>query len=197
MTQFELLDQIIADNQGSIRIAQAKEAGVTKPVFYDYISDRNLERVGPGIYLSPDAWKDEMYIIHLRYSHAIFSHETALFFHDLTDREPLKYSVTLRTGYNSTKPQADGLHVYTVKKELHSIGLDNATTPFGHDVPVYNAERTICDILRSRSSIETFILQDAVKRYARSKEKNLSRLMQYAPLFHVEKLVRQYMEVLL
>ena len=27
----------------------------------------------------------------------LFSHETTLFFHDLTDREPLKYTITVRT----------------------------------------------------------------------------------------------------
>ena len=32
----------------------------------------------------------------------LFSHETALFFHDLTDREPLAYSITVKTGYNPT-----------------------------------------------------------------------------------------------
>ena len=197
MTQFELMDKILTDGQGSIRMAQIKDTGISKPVFYDFVSTRKLEKVGPGIYMSQDAWRDEMYLIHLRYSQAVFSHESALFFHDRSDSVPHHYTVTMRTGYNTTKPRADGIHVFTIKKELHDVGIETAKTPFGHDVPVYNAERTICDILRSRSSIEAFILQDAIKRYARSREKDLGRLMRYAPLFHVEKLVRQYMEVLL
>ena len=46
-----------------------------------------------------------MYLLHLRCSQAVFSHETALFFHDLTDREPLKYTITVRTGYNPSRLQ--------------------------------------------------------------------------------------------
>jgi hypothetical protein len=48
-------------------------------------------------------------------------------------------------------------------------------------------ERTICDLLRCRSSIEVQTLQGALKMYARRKEKNLRRLMQYAGMFRVEK----------
>ena len=45
--------------------------------------------------------------------------------------------------------------------------------PFGHDVPVYDMERTICDVLRSRSHIEMQTFQDALKAYARRKDKDL------------------------
>lgn len=69
--------------------------------------------------------------------------------------------------------------------------------PFGHMVPVYDLERTICDLLRSRSRMEIQVLQDALKQYVRRKDKNLRTLMQYAGMFHVEKMLRQYLEVLL
>ena len=70
------------------------------------------------MYVSPDTWTDAMYLLHLRCGQAVFSHETALFFHDLTDREPLKYTITVRTGYNPSRLQEDGFQVYTVKKDL-------------------------------------------------------------------------------
>ena len=64
-------------------------------------------------------------------------------------------------------------------------------------MPVYDMERTICDLIRCRSNIEIQTLQGALKQYAIRKDKNLRMLMQYAPLFHVEKVLRQYLEVLL
>ena len=60
-------------------------------------------------------------------------------------------------------------------------------TPFGHDIPVYNRERTICDVVRSRSHIEIQTLQESLKEYARQKDKNPRVLMDYANLFQVEK----------
>ena len=199
MGQFEQLDQLLETQDGMLRTAQVVSAGISKPVFYDYVHSRELERVAHGIYLSKDAWVDAMYLLHLRVEQAVFSHETALFFHDLTDREPLEYTVTVKTGYNPSKLKAEGVQVFTIKAELHGVGLTTAQTPFGHTVPVYDLERTICDLLRSRNNMEMQTFQGALKMYARRKDKDLRTLMRYAGMFRVKKsadaqlLMRNYM----
>ena len=197
MTTFQQLDSLFEQNNGILKTAQVLELGMSKPMFYAYAKQRELEQVAHGVYLSPDAWTDAIYLLHLRCAQAVFSHESALLFHDLTDREPEQYSITVKTGYNPTNLKADGLKVYTIKKELHDVGLISMKTPFGNSVPVYDAERTICDIVRSRSGIEMQTFQDALKQYAARREKDLRKLMHYAQLFRVEKLLRQYLEVLL
>ena len=197
MKTSEKLDLLFERNNGIVKTAQVLENGITKTSFYAYARQRGIEQAAHGIYVSPDAWTDSMYMLHLRCSQAVFSHESALFFHDLTDREPSPYSVTVKTGYNPASLKADGIKVYTIKKELHDVGLITMDTPFGNTVPVYDAERTICDLIRSRSSIEMQTFQDALKQYARSREKDLRKLMRDAKMFHVEKILRQYLEVLL
>lgn len=197
MNQFEQLDWLLEEYDGTIQTFQVVKNGISKPTFYAYIKERGLEKVSHGVYVSPDTWTDAMYLLHLRCGQAVFSHETALFFHDLTDREPLKYSVTVKTGYNPSRLQEDGFQVYTVKKELQGLGIVTMQTPFGHSVPVYDMERTICDLFRSRRNIEMQVFQDALKQYARRKDNDLRRLMKYASMFHVEKLLRPYLEVLL
>ena len=197
MNQYKQLDHLLESQNGLLRTEQAMSAGITKPVFYNYVHSKELERVAHGIYLSKDAWVDSMYLLHLPFSHAVFSHETALFFHDLTDREPLQYTVTVKTGYNPTNLKEEGVQVFTIKVELHEVGLTTLQTPFGHDVPVYDMERTICDLLRSRSRIEKQAIRDALRIYASRRNKNLRTLMRYAELFRVEKILRPYLEVLL
>lgn len=193
----ERFKQIVIDNKGIIQTADAVDAGISKPVFYKFISEHNFMQVNHGIYLSPDAWLDTMYVISLRSKQAVFSHETALFLHNLTDREPVQYSITVKTGYNPSKLKADGIKVYTIKKELYDVGLIECKTPFGHAVRTYDMERTICDILRSRSTIETQSFQDALKQYTKRKDKRLRLLMQYAHQFRVDKILSKYLEVLL
>lgn len=197
MSQFQQLDQLMERQDGMLRTGQVLAAGISKPVFYQFVQSRGLEQAAHGIYLSKDAWVDAMYLLHLRCPQAVFSHETALFFHDLTDREPNPYSITVKTGYNPASLQADGIKVYTIKKELHDVGIVTMNTPFGNPVPVYDMERTICDLIRSRSGIEMQTVQDALKQYAKRKDKDLRKLMRYAQMFRVEKLLRQYLEVLL
>ena len=58
-------------------------------------------------------------------------------------------------------------------------------------------ERKICDVMRSRCHIEIQKVQEALKAYARRKDKDLRTLVRYAKLFRVEKILRQYLEVLL
>ena len=195
--RFEQLDRLLTEHDGMLQTAQVIASGIVKPIFYEYVKEKNLQQVAHGIYVSEDAWVDAMFLLHLRCNQAVFSHESALFFHDLTDREPSKYSVTVRRGYSPTRLKAEGLSVYTMKPELFDVGLSSGQTPFGHTVPVYDMERTICELLRSRSRIEIQTFQGALKAYARRKDKNLRALMQYAGMFKVEKILRQYLEVLL
>ena len=98
---------------------------------------------------------------------------------------------------NPTRLKSEGIQVFTIKAKLQEVGLTTMQTPFGHDVPVYDRERTICDVLRSRNHIETQTFQDTLKAYVRRKDKDLRTLMRYAKLFRVEKILRQYLEVLL
>ena len=70
-------------------------------------------------------------------------------------------------------------------------------TTFGNEVRCYDAERTICDVLRSRKRMDEEIVISAIKSYAAFKDKYLNRLAIYGEKFKVSKILKQYMEVLL
>ena len=191
------LQLIISDNGGIVTTAQANEGGISNERLRLLAKAGELERVAFGVYVSPDEFVDKMYVAQLRRPKIIYSHETALFLHDLTDRDPINYVVTVPTGYNATRLREDGFTVFNIKRDLHEIGVTHLPTMFGNDVAVYDLERTICDCLRSRNQMDIAVVTDAVKRYAKRKEKNLNTLMQFAEMFNVTKPLRSYMEVLL
>lgn len=193
----DVVNNLLQKNDGWLTLKEVLAEGISKYDFYALVEQGGLEKVGHGIYVSDDVWPDTMYLIHLRSSQAVFSHETALLLHDMTDREPLRYSVTVKTGYNPHRLKEDGIKVYTIKKELHGLGLSQAKTPFGHLIPVYDMERTLCDILRSRNGIEKQVFQDALKSYARHKDKKLRSLMQYAEALNMATILKPYLEVML
>ena len=82
-------------------------------------------------------------------------------------------------------------------KELHDLGIVKRKTTFGNEVRCYDAERTICDLLRSRNRIDDETVISAIKNYAAYTKKDLNRLAAYAEKFRVSKILKQYMEVLL
>jgi predicted transcriptional regulator of viral defense system len=197
MTSTEALEKLLQENNGYLKTSDAVTANVSRAVLGDFVRRHELERVAHGLYMSPDAWEDGMYVIQVRYPEAVFSHETALYLLDIANREPVPFSVTLKTGKNSAGLSKQGIKVYKVKEELFSEGIVEVCSPSDHVVRAYNTERTICDLFRSRRNIEIQDLQDAVKNYVRLKDKNIPLLMRYAKAFSVEKIVRQYLEVLL
>ena len=78
MQKSELLKKISNKNNGILRLEEATLAGISKTYVLDFVKKNDYEQVAIGIYLSPDAWEDGMYILQMRYKGAVFSHETAL-----------------------------------------------------------------------------------------------------------------------
>ena len=176
----------------------ANQAGISKAAFYKYIHENEMEPVSRGIYIAKDTWPDELYILHKRCPQAVFSHDEAFYYHGLSEREPLIHTMTIYSGYNAHRLKADGTcKIYTVKKDLLNIGKMTVSDSFGNDIPMYDLERTICDLIRSRNSIEIQEFNTVLKTYIAGKKKDLNRFMDYAKLFHIDNVIRRYMEVLL
>lgn len=191
------LTRLIESNNGIVTSKDASRNVIPRQNLFLFVREGKLERITQGIYLAPEAFADTMYIIQVRSPKIIFSHETALYIHELTDRDPLHYTVSVPRRYGIDRLRKSGIVVYTVKESLHEIGKETTKTTHGRDIAVYDMERTICDILRYRNKTDGDMFATALKRYALRKDKNLSRLMAYAKLFRVEKPARQYMEVLI
>ena len=196
----------------------ATKVGLTKFEFYKYVKANEYEQVGHGVYAAKDTWIDELEMLHRRCPMGVFSHDEAFYYYanswniykwqtaaareafyyyGLTDREPLVHTLTIYSGYNVHRLKEDGYKVYTVKKELLDVGKQIVKSNQGNEIPMYDLERTICDLVRSRSSIEVQDFNAVLKAYVGRKDKDLNKLMKYAKLFRVDKIIRNYMEVLL
>lgn len=193
----ETLKALLEQSDGVLFARDIAKAGVPNIYLAEFVKEGRLERVEHGVYITPDVLEDRMFILQSCKNRIIYSHDTALYLHDLTDRDPLSYSVTVPTGYNTKRLSEEGLVVFSIKPDLYEVGITEVQTQFGRTVRTYNAERTLCDMIRSRNQMDGALLPDALKRYVRRKDKNIPLLMQYAEQFRVVKLLRQYLEVLL
>lgn len=193
----EMLESLIRKQDGLILTKDVTEAGIPRTYLGSLVKEDILDRMAHGVYLSRDAFEDELYSLQARSSRLIYSHETALYLHDLTDRDPLQWSGTVPTGYNSTNLKSEGVKVYSVKKELHQIGVTTGETEFGRNIILYDKERTICDLIRSRNRLDADLVNEAVRRYVGSKDKNIPLLLRYAEQFRVQRILRNYLEILL
>lgn len=197
-TKFDIaFDLILDENAGIITSAEAQAVGASRTVLSDYVRRRGLERVSRGVYIDPAVIPDEMALLQKRFPKAVFSHSSALYLHDLTDREPVPISVTVDSGYNAGSLRGQGVHVYYVKPEWYGLGLAEVESPSGARLRTYDKERTICDLIRKRAVTDVNVFSQAVRGYARSRDRDLVRLSKYARAMNVESRVRELMEVAL
>jgi hypothetical protein len=127
----------------------------------------------------------------------IYSHETALFLLDMAERTPAVHSITIPSTAKLSATFPVKLKVYYVKPELHNLGIIELPSKQGHKVRAYGAERTVCDVIRSRNRMDDQTVVTAVKNYVNRSDNDLGKLAQYAAAFHITKVLRGYLEVLL
>ena len=193
----EKLHEAIQNYGGRISSRQVQDLDISRQTLNNYVRAGKIERVGSGIYMLPDTIEDDMYAVSLHSKWVIFSHDTALFLNRLAERTPFMHSITIPSNASVPKSIKQQCNCHYIKPELYLLGTTVRTTTFGHEVPCYDAERTICDLIRSRSRYSVEMITDAVKAYARSSDKDLNRLSEYAEQFHVLKALKPYLEVLL
>lgn len=187
----------LVDESGMITTKNVARNNQSKAEYYNYLKENNFEQISRGIYASHDTWVDPLLIAHIRCPKAVISHDAALHYYGLIDREPSTPTLTIYSGYNTSRLKAAGYKVFFVKKEYLDVGKVEVIDFDGNTIPMYDLERTMCDLVRNRSSFEIQDFNTALKSYARKKEKNLTKLFEYAKLLRVENLMRSYMEVLL
>lgn len=191
------LDELVESGGGIIATSDALEAGVPKDAFYDYVRARDMERFSHGVYLAKDAFPDEFALLQARFPKAIFSHDSALFLHGMSEREPIPLSVSVSSNYNSPALKNQGVRIYYVKPEWHDLGVCDVQSPEGNIVRAYDKERTICDVIRKKSSADITEFNYALRSYMSSKDKDLAKLSGYARKMNMESRVRDTMGVLL
>lgn len=197
MDYIKKLEDLIKENNGTIVTSDLDKFNIPRIYLTKLIDMGKIERVKRGIYVAAGEIEDEMFYMQAKYPKLIYSHETALFIHELTDRTPFEYAVTVPSGYKAPQNVSDNNKIYYIKRELHLLGVVTAKTSFGNEIKVYDVERTICDILRSRERIDIQIITQALKDYVKLKTTDFNKLSEYAKVFRVNEILRKYMEVLL
>lgn len=128
---------------------------------------------------------DELYLLQAQFPRAVFSHEAALYLHDLSEYEPIPLTVTVPASYNSTGLTRKGVKVYYVKPEWYTLGLIEIPSFGGHLVHAYDRTHDLRRFGAARRWMSAF--NYAVREYTKRGDKNYAKLIRYAAALRVEK----------
>ena len=160
------------------------------------VKENKIERVSRGVYMQKDFLVDEFVILQSKSKYAIYSNTTALYLYGFSNRIPIKYDITVKSGYKGSLQKEDNANLFYTKKELLDLGVINYKLDSGNVIRVYDLDKTICDIIKNKKKIDAEIFNKAIREYFYSKKKNTLKLYEYAKKMNIYNKVRNTFEVL-
>jgi predicted transcriptional regulator of viral defense system len=134
---WDRLYEAAAGQSGYVTLSQTSEAGYSRQLVQHYVHDRRLERVGRGVYRLvhfPAGENEDLVPLWLWSKQVgVFSHETALMLHGLSDALPARRHMTVPSSWQKRRtrpPKGLVLHFIDVpKRSSEWIGAVPVTTP--------------------------------------------------------------------
>ena len=170
-----------------VNVVEAKEDGKWPVVTFKGTKE-NLEKLAAGFYAKPDWITDDFLVFQYKYPKFIFSYESALYLLNLADSLPQTFEVTGPKNYRPFSPKENIAIIHTdYKKETYEFGIAEVETNLGNKVLAYNAEKTVCDLIRRSEKIDSEIYTKALYNYSKLKNKNPGWLIEYAKIMGIQK----------
>lgn len=184
---------------GILRTSEALDHGVHPRTLYAMRDAGMLERLDRGLYrLSdlPPLSDPDLVTVASKIPKGIVCLISALHFHDITTQIPHAVSIAVRRGSGPPRLDYPPIHLYWFSGEAFTAGIELHhidETP----VQVYSAEKTLADCFKYRNKIGMDTVLEALSLYRDQRKPKPRKLIEYAKVCRVEKVMRPYLEALL
>ena len=193
----ELVANEVEKNNGFVFLATLKDSGYPNQSSLNCLKKEGFEKISGGIYLSPLYYEDDMYVFQKRFAKGVYSHETALYLHNLSDVTPFNYTMTFPRGYHSKKIKEEPISVVWKDRSVWQEDQTTVRSSNGNDIVVYSMERTLCDMFNTRYEADEDVRLQAIVKYMKRADKNIPKLLNLAKRYNVLDKLKTYVEVLL
>lgn len=150
----------------------------------------------PGIVVQNNRLEDTYYSRQQIFTKGIYSLESALVLHDLTDLIPKYYVMTFPRGYRN--PNLSKYHIKGVNtpKEIYELGTEKMLSPQGNPIKVYNLERTLCDVWNPKNKMDVALKTQAARVYLKHSRRKQFLLPSYLKKLNLSTELIQVLELL-
>jgi len=190
--------KIFRKHNGQLRMSQAISEGISRYMLYSLRDRGIIERISRGVYrltdISPLSNPDFV-TIGIRFPKAVICLISALAFHKMTTQIPHKVSIAVVRDSNIPKLEYPPLSVHRFSKSVFEAGIEKHEVD-GVRIQIYNPEKTLADCFKFRNKIGMDVVLEALKYYKSMKSFKVDKLMKYARICRVEKIMKPYLEAL-
>ena len=191
---FEIAKEIFQKNHGILRAYQAKKLGIDLKTLQEMVVVGILQKEGRGIYRLadlPPLSNPDLVVVALRIPQGVICLISALSFHNLTTQIPYKIYVALPPNVKKSLIEAVNLSLKAYNSGIEEHDID------GVIVRIYCSAKTVADCFKYRNKIGQDIAIEALKDYLHGKDRNIEKLLDYARIDNVEKVIFPYIEALI
>ena len=156
----------------------------------------SLEKVKSGLYKLSSSDVTSGYVdVSKAIPEAVIAVASALSFHELTTFNPSKVHITIPHGAKPKEINFPPVEVYYFRKAQYEPGIEQVNVQ-GHDVRMYNREKTVCDMFRYRNKLGEDLALEGLQNYLNRSDSNLNELGKYMKLCRVKTVMKPYLKAM-
>lgn len=154
----------------------------------------DIVRLRHGVYAEPTAMLNTMIDVERIVPGGIVCLYTAWMHHRLCTTVPPAFCIAIEAKRKVVLPEELPINLYYWKKENMEFGIEQKEIS-GFQVRITDLERSVCDAVKYRNKVGLDVCAEVIRSYARQKERNLSRLSEYAQKLRLTKVMNNYLEI--
>ena len=158
------------------------------------VSKGDIVRLRHGVYAEPSAMLNTMIDVERIVPGGIVCLYSAWMHHRLCTTVPPAFCIAIEAKRKVVLPEELPINLYYWKKENLEFGIEQKEIS-GFQVRMTDLERSVCDAVKYRNKVGVDVCAEVIRSYARLKERNLSRLSEYAQKLRLTKVMNNYLEI--
>ncbi|VGO19715.1 type IV toxin-antitoxin system AbiEi family antitoxin domain-containing protein [Pontiella sulfatireligans] len=192
----EKAKQIIRQGGGIIKTSAALQAGIHPRTLYQLRDAGDLELISRGIYrlteIEPISNPD-LVAVATRVPNSVVCLISALSFHEITTQIPHEVSVSIPKDSKPSLIDYPPVQFHKFSLESFQAGIEKHQMD-GVTVKVYSPEKTLADCFKFRNKVGMDIVLEALKLYKSRMRFNHRKILEYARICRVDKVISPYLE---
>lgn len=197
--RFERAISIFRDNNSMMRTRDAISAGIHPDTLYSMRQRGIIQQVSRGLYrLTDGAIPDnpDIVTVSMKIPGGVICLISALSFYELTLQIPHEVYVALLKGAEQPRLEYPPVRIFRFTGDAFNQGIEIKHID---NIPVkmYSMEKTIADIFKFRNRIGLDTATEALRAYMERKDRSIDKLMHYADICRVSRIIRPYIEALI
>lgn len=192
-------EDIFRANGGQLRMSEALRRGITRYTLYAMRDRGVIEQVSRGIYRLvnlPSFSNPDLVTVSLRFPYAVICLVSALAFHEITTQIPHHIHIAVPRHSRRPCPDYPPVRAHRFSTVSYQSGIDIHHID-GIPVKIYSPEKTLADCFKFRGTLGMDLVLEALKLYRTRREFRPNKLIEYASVCRVEKVMRPYLEATL